>query len=215
MKGLNFSIFTIGHKTHPIAFRLPLTHKWQGMWYANKKEFAALLLEDLRLRPFIEQRLKNAGVGRVEIERAANLIKIRIFVVRPGLVIGRGGRGMETLKLELTKLTAGKIKNIDVVEIKVPDLWAKLVALGIVAQIERRYPFKRAVTQALEKVMAAGAKGVKVEIGGRLAGAQRARTIKKVLGVVSPSTLRADVDFAGAFAQTKFGTIGVKVWINK
>lgn len=205
----------MGHKTHPIAFRLPLTRKWQGMWYANKKGFAALLLEDLKIRSFVEKKLKNAGIGRVEIERTANLIKIRIFVIKPGLVIGRGGRGMETLKQELMKLTSGKLKNIDVVEIKTPDLWANLIASGIAGQIERRYPHKRAVSQALEKVMAAGARGIKVEIGGRLGGAEIARSEKKTLGVVSVSTLQAEVDFGKATAQTKFGTIGIKTWINK
>lgn len=204
----------MGQKTHPIGFRLALDKNWQSTWH-NDKRFKDLLHEDLKLRKFLQDYLKSAGLSRVEILRKINETEININVAKPGLVIGRGGVKIEELKKELIKFISGKLK-LNVIEVKKPMLSAKLVAEGIANQISRRYPYKRAVSQTIDKVVEAGAKGVKIEVSGVLGGPSSiARTERKVVGSIPASTLKSNVDFNTQVAATHYGTIGVKVWIYK
>lgn len=204
----------MGHKTHPLGLRLALTKKWSSNWFDSKR-FVDLLHEDLQLRDFITKKLKNAGCQSVDIERSVNELTITVHVAKPGMAIGRGGAGSELLKKEIeSRLMEGeKLRKLDIVEVRKPDLSAALVARNVADMIERRMAPRRAVSIASERTMSAGAKGVKIIVSGRLNGADIARSEKKAIGSIPSHTLRADIDFASDVAVTGYGTIGVKVWV--
>ena len=211
----------MGNKIHPIGFRLGPVYTWTSRWFADKKRYQDLLLEDIRLRKALMARLKTAGVARVEIERSINRVALTIFVSRPGIVIGRGGTGMEELKkfilIKLLKIKADD-KNAPKVDIRVepvkePNLDAYLVAQSISDALIKRLPAKRILKQAVEKVMAAGAKGVRVRLGGRIGGAEIARIEHEQAGIVPLSSVKEKIDFAATPAYTRSGYVGIKVWI--
>jgi small subunit ribosomal protein S3 len=204
----------MGQKTSPIGFRLAVRKRWRSTWFASKKEFAPLIAEDKRIRDFLMTKPACAGSSQIAIKRMSGKIEVTIHSARPGLVIGKKGAEIEMLKQQLKKLT-GKEVWIEVEEIKRPDLDAKLVADGIAKQIERRIPFRRALKKAIQSTMDAGAAGVKVQIAGRVGGAEIARTEWYKEGRVPLHTLRADIDYAMGRAETTYGSIGVKVWINR
>lgn len=204
----------MGQKVHPYGFRLGVIKDWKGRWYANKKEYADLLHEDLLIRHYIKQRFFTAGVSTIELERAANRAKVIIHTARPGMVIGKGGQEVDRVRRELEAMT-GKQVQINIVEIKVPELDAQLVAENIAFQLQRRVSFRRAMRQAQQRTMRAGALGVKIRVSGRLGGAEIARTEWTPEGSVPLHTLRADIDYGFAEAKTTYGQIGVKVWIYK
>lgn len=197
-----------------MGLRLGIIKDWDGRWYANKKSYQEFLHEDLKIRRYIKKKLYAAGISRVEIERAANRVKVTIFTARPGMVIGRGGTEVDKLRKELETMS-GKQVQVNIQEIKGVDLDAQLVAESIAAQIERRISFRRAMKQALTRAMKAGAEGVRMKVGGRLNGAEIARTEGYSEGKVPLHTLRADIDYGFAEADTTAGKIGVKVWIYK
>lgn len=215
----------MGNKVNPLGFRLAIDKNWHSLWFAaDKKTYQKNLLEDFKIRRFLEEKLKMAGLAKVQIERLINKLKITLYVSRPGMVIGRGGSGLELLKKELCKLVSipDPEKNLeleDVVEVKQPDLSAVLVAQRIAEQLEKRLPYRRVVTKAIERVMAAGAKGIKVVLTGRVAGAEIARREtfgdQGKTGTIPAQTLRADIDYASCPAFTRSGYVGVKVWIYK
>ncbi|MFS8582353.1 MAG: 30S ribosomal protein S3, partial [Limnochordales bacterium] len=194
----------MGQKVHPYGLRLGIIRDWQGRWYANKREYADLLHEDLELRKHIKERFYTAGVSRVEIERAANRVKLTIHAARPGMVIGKGGAEVDRLRKDLEQMT-GKQIQINIIEIKVPELDAQLVAENIAFQLERRIAFRRAMRQAMQRAMRLGAQGIKVMVAGRLAGAEIARTEWAPEGSIPLQTLRADVDYGFAEAHTTYG----------
>ena len=204
----------MGQKVHPKGLRIGIIRDWDSRWFANKKNFAELLAEDVRLRDYIKKNLKDTGVSRIEIERAANRVKITIHTAKPGMVIGRGGTGVDKLRLQLEQLT-GRQVHVNIVEVRQPDLDAQLVAENIASQLERRISFRRAMKQSMARTMRQGAKGVKVMVSGRLGGAEMSRTEWSAEGSVPLHTLRADIDYGFAEAYTTFGQIGVKVWIYK
>ncbi|OGY25754.1 MAG: 30S ribosomal protein S3 [Candidatus Woykebacteria bacterium RIFCSPHIGHO2_01_FULL_39_12] len=205
----------MGQKVNPIAFRLSQVKNWQSKWFANKRRYKELLLEDIQIRDKIMSNLRHAGVANVEIERSVNQITINIHVSRPGIVIGRSGTGIEEIKKNLEKFINQKLK-INVIEIKNPDLSAFLVARSIADQIEKRFPIKRVMARTAERVKSAGAVGVKIVCSGRIDGAEIARREKLVIGSVPLQTLRSNIDFAVVPAKTvTAGVVGVKVWINK
>lgn len=206
----------MGHKTNPIGLRLGITTDWRSRWFADKKTYGKMVLEDLKIRNYLKKKLRPSGLKVVEIERSVNEVTITVKVSRPGVVIGRGGTGAESIKDELKKLTSSKL-SFNVEEVKIPEIEASLVADNIASQIERRIPYKRAVRMAMDAAMNKGAKGVKVRVAGLLSGANtigRSETFP-TLGSVPAQTLRADVDFAAVDAKTVYGIIGVKVWIYK
>jgi len=203
----------VGQKVSPIGFRLGIIKDWEAKWYADKN-YTEQLHEDLQIRKAIAKQLDNAGVSRVEIERAANRVRISIHTAKPGIVIGKGGAGVEDLRKQLEKLT-GKQVHINIVEIKNPELDAALVAENIAVQLSKRVAFRRAMKQAVFRTMRAGAKGIKVMVSGRLGGAEIARTESYHEGTVPLQTLRADIDYGFVEAHTTYGRIGVKVWIYK
>lgn len=204
----------MGQKVHPYGLRLGIVRDWQSRWFANKREYADLLHEDLKLRQHIKERFYTAGVSRIEIERAANRVKLTIHAARPGMVIGKGGAEVDRLRKDLEKET-GKQIQINIIEIKMPELDAQLVAENIAFQLERRIAFRRAMRQAMQRTMRLGAQGIKVMVSGRLGGAEIARTEWAPEGSIPLQTLRADVDYGFAEAHTTYGRIGVKVWIYK
>ncbi|EHL2487368.1 30S ribosomal protein S3 [Enterococcus faecalis] len=203
----------MGQKVHPIGMRVGIIRDWDAKWYAEK-EYAEFLHEDLRIRKFIATKLADAAVSTIEIERAANRVNISIHTAKPGMVIGKGGSEVENLRKELNKLT-GKRVHINIVEIKKPDLDAKLVGEGIARQLENRVAFRRAQKQAIQRAMRAGAKGIKTQVSGRLNGADIARSEGYSEGTVPLHTLRADIDYAWEEADTTYGKLGVKVWIYR
>ena len=203
----------MGQKVHPIGMRVGIIRDWDAKWYAEK-EYAEFLHEDLRIRKFIATKLADAAVSTIEIERAANRVNISIHTAKPGMVIGKGGSEVENLRKELNKLT-GKRIHINIVEIKKPDLDAKLVGEGIARQLENRVAFRRAQKQAIQRAMRAGAKGIKTQVSGRLNGADIARSEGYSEGTVPLHTLRADIDYAWEEADTTYGKLGVKVWIYR
>ena len=203
----------MGQKVHPIGMRVGIIRDWDAKWYAEK-EYAEFLHEDLRIRKFIATKLADAAVSTIEIERAANRVNISIHTAKPGMVIGKGGSEVENLRKELNKLT-GKRVHINIVEIKKPDLDAKLVGEGIARQLENRVAFRRAQKQAIQRAMRAGAKGLKTQVSGRLNGADIARSEGYSEGTVPLHTLRADIDYAWEEADTTYGKLGVKVWIYR
>ena len=203
----------MGQKVHPIGMRVGIIREWDAKWYAEK-EYAEFLHEDLKIRKFIASKLADAAVSTVEIERAANRVNISIHTAKPGMVIGKGGSEVENLRKELNSLT-GKRVHINIVEIKKPDLDAKLVGEGIARQLENRVAFRRAQKQAIQRTMRSGAKGIKTQVSGRLNGADIARSEGYSEGTVPLHTLRADIDYAWEEADTTYGKLGVKVWIYR
>lgn len=204
----------MGQKTSPIGFRLVRNKRWRSSWFANKQEFGTLLGEDHVIRKYLLLKPCCSGTSQLTIKRMSGKIEVTIHTARPGLVIGKKGAEIDVLKQELKKLT-GKEIWIEVDEIKRPDLDAKLVADGIARQLERRIPFRRVMKKAIQASMAAGAAGVKVSVAGRIGGAEIARTEWYKEGRIPLHTLRADIDYAMGRAETTYGSIGVKVWINK
>ncbi|MBT2583573.1 30S ribosomal protein S3 [Planococcus sp. ISL-109] len=203
----------MGQKIHPIGMRIGIIRDWESKWYAEK-DYATLLHEDLKIRGYIETRLKEASVSRIEIERAANRVNVTIHTAKPGMVIGKGGSEVEVLRTQLNSVT-GKRVHINIVEIKRADLDAKLVAEGIARQLENRASFRRAQKQTIQRTMRSGAKGIKTQVSGRLGGADIARSEHYSEGTVPLHTLRADIDYAHAEADTTYGKLGVKVWIYR
>ena len=203
----------MGQKVHPIGMRVGIIRDWDAKWYAEK-EYAEFLHEDLRIRKFISTKLADAAVSTIEIERATGRVNISIHTAKPGMVIGKGGSEVENLRKDLNKLT-GKRIHINIVEIKKPDLDAKLVGEGIARQLENRVAFRRAQKQAIQRSMRSGAKGIKTQVSGRLNGADIARSEGYSEGTVPLHTLRADIDYAWEEADTTYGKLGVKVWIYR
>lgn len=204
----------MGQKVNPHGLRVGIIKDWDSKWYANKKDFSNLLIEDNKIREYIKTKLYAAGIAKVEIERAANRVKVSISTGKPGMVIGRGGVGVEELRAELEKLT-GKSVVVNVEEIKNLDMDAVLVAESIAEALERRISFRRAMKQAIQRTMRAGAKGIKTAVSGRLGGADMARTEGYSEGTIPLQTLRADIDYGFAEADTTYGKLGVKVWLYK
>ena len=203
----------MGQKVNPNGLRVGVIRDWESKWYAGK-DYAELLHEDIKIREYIEQRLKDGAVSKVEIERAANRINISISTAKPGMVIGKGGSEVEALRKSLNQLT-GKRVHINIVEVKRADLDAKLVAENIARQLENRVSFRRVQKQAIQRAMRAGAKGVRTQVSGRLGGADMARAEHYSEGTVPLHTLRADIDYGTAEADTTYGKLGVKVWIYR
>ena len=202
----------MGQKVHPTGFRLGVNKTWRSRWYAEK-EYAGLLHEDLALKKDLKKRFAHAGVSRVEIERAANKLKITIFTSRPGIIIGRKGQEVDKLKQEIQKRT-GKEVFINIQEILKPELDAQLVSESVALQLEKRIAFRRAMRKAEEAAIRFGAKGFKIKVSGRLNGAEIARTEDYLSGQMPLQTIRANVDYGFAEAHTTYGVIGVKVWVN-
>lgn len=203
----------MGQKISPVGFRIGVIKDWNSRWYAEK-DYQQLLHEDLQVRDFIKKELEGSGISNIEIGRAASNLRVTIHTAKPGMVIGKGGSGVDKLRRDLEKKTGKKV-HINIVEIKVPELDAYLVAESIAQQLSRRIAFRRAMKQAIFRTMKAGAKGIKVMCKGRLAGAEMARTEKFHEGTVPLQTLRADIDYGFVEAHTTYGRIGVKVWIYK
>ncbi len=203
----------MGHKVSPVSFRLQINKNWQSRWFA-KKGYADMLHEDITIRQYILNEMGvKAGIAKVEIERNANQVSVIIHTSRPGVVIGRGGAGATELKTKISKLTKGRIKDINIMEIRKPEANAKLLADSITQQLEKRIPFKRAMKQAIEKASKEGVQGVKVMISGRLNGAEIARKEHALKGKIPLATLDADIDYGYSRAKTTYGILGVKVWI--
>lgn len=209
----------MGNKVNPISFRLGVTKDWKSRWFGGAKNYQKNLLEDLKIRQYLLKKLRLAGISSVEIERSIHKVKLIVWVSRPGVVIGRGGSGLEELKKELVKLVTipNPEKNMEIVaqELKVPDLSAYFVAERVAEQIVKRMPPRRVILKMADRVMGAGAKGVKIGLAGRINGAEIARKQKVVEGKVPLSTLRADIDYASFPALTRSGYVGVKVWIYR
>jgi small subunit ribosomal protein S3 len=203
----------MGQKTHPKGFRLGITETWDSRWFA-KREYADNLQQDIRIRDFLKKRLQHAGVPKIEIERAANKVKVNIHTARPGIVIGKKGVEIEKLKREVQQI-AGKDSFLEIHEIRRPDLDAQLVAENIAMQLVRRIMFRRAMKESVARAMRMGAQGIRVQCGGRLGGHEIARTEWYREGRVPLHTLRADVQYGLAEAKTTFGVIGVKVWVYR
>lgn len=203
----------MGQKTHPLGMRLGIIKDWDAKWYAEK-DYAKLVQEDMKIRKQVKKKFYNSGVARIEIERAANMVKITIHTAKPGMVIGKGGTMVDEFRKELETKT-GRQVSINIVEVKKPDVEAQLIAESIASQLERRISFRRAMRQAKQRAMRSGALGIKIAVSGRLGGADIARTEWTPEGSVPLQTLRADIDYGFAEAYTTYGLIGVKVWIYK
>ncbi|TEB13539.1 30S ribosomal protein S3 [Pelotomaculum sp. FP] len=204
----------MGQKVNPKGLRIGIIRDWDSKWFADKKNYSNLLVEDVKIRKYIKKKLYAAGISKVQIERAANRLKISIHTAKPGIVIGRGGTEVENLRKQLESLT-GKQVGVNIVEVKQAELDAQLVAENVASQLEKRIAFRRAMKQVVSRSMKMGAKGIKVSCGGRLAGAEIARTEWYSEGKVPLHTLRADIDYGSAEATTTYGKIGIKVWIYK
>ncbi|HEX9817738.1 MAG TPA: 30S ribosomal protein S3 [Patescibacteria group bacterium] len=212
----------MGQKVHPTNFRLGGIFSWKSRWFAKPEEYSDKVLEDYHLRDYFHKKLHNAGLVRVDIERSISKMRIVLHVSRPGVVIGKGGANLEEVKKEVEKLlNTSKVKkeqvhvDLKVEEVKNPDLSARLVTERIISQLIGRYPHRRAINQALEKVMAAGAKGIKIQLAGRIGGAEISRREKYFKGSIPTQTLRANIDYFEAPAKTRSGFVGIKVWIYK
>lgn len=205
----------MGQKVNPIGFRLGTTKTWSSKWYAGKKDYAANVMEDVRIRKYIQKKFDAAGIARVEIERAAKNLTVNIYSSRPGIIIGKKGAGAESLKEELVRIC--KIQSgepvLNVFEVKKPDQEATLLADSVRQQLERRVSFRRAMKKVIGQAIKAGAKGVKIQCSGRLGGADMSRTERYMEGRVPLHTLRADIDYGTAEAFTTFGLTGIKVWV--
>ncbi|RMH81152.1 MAG: 30S ribosomal protein S3 [Acidobacteria bacterium] len=205
----------MGQKTHPIGFRVGVIRDWTSKWFAGKRDYTQYLHEDIRIKDYIKKRYASAGISKVIVERASDNVKVRILSARPGIIIGRKGAEVEQLKKDIEYITGGKHVVITVDEVRVPELDAQLVAEEIALQIERRVSHRRAMKRAIDNAFKAGAKGVKVQVKGRIGGAELARAEWFLVGRMPLQTLRADVDYGFATAQTKYGVLGIKVWIYK
>ena len=205
----------MGQKVNPISMRLQLNKDWRSKWFATRKDYASYLKDDLSVRRMVAKNLgSRASINKVDIERSPNLVTVTITTAKPGVVIGRGGQGAQELKAAIEKVYKVPVRvNID--EIKKSELYAKLVAENIAHQLERRMSFRRAIKSSAAATMRAGALGIRIQVAGRLNGAEMSRTEKEVAGSVPLHTIRADIDYAGVTAQTQAGIIGVKVWIYK
>ncbi len=204
----------MGQKMHPHGLRIGVIKDWDSKWYADNKHYSDYLVEDHKIREYVKKKLFVSGISKVVIERTTKLVKVNVYTAKPGLVIGKGGTLVETLKTELQKMI-GKDVKIDIIEVKDLDTNAQLVAESICAQLEKRVSFRRAMKQAMAKAMKAGALGIKTSVSGRLAGADMARTEFYKEGTIPLQTLRADIDYGFYEADTTYGKIGVKVWIYK
>ena len=204
----------MGQKVHPIGIRLGISKPWNARWYAEKRDFSDQLIKDIKVRAFLRKELTNASVSRIEIERPAKNARITIHTARPGIVIGKKGEDIERLKQIITKMM-GVPTHVNVAEIRKPELDADLIAQGIASQLERRIMFRRAMKRAVSSAMRLGALGIKVAVGGRLNGAEIARTEWYREGRVPLHTFRANVDYATGKAHTTYGVIGIKVWVYK
>jgi small subunit ribosomal protein S3 len=203
----------VGQKVNPHGLRVGVIKGWSAKWYANKKNFADNLIEDNQIRKFVKKELFSAGISKIEIERAAKRVKLNIYTAKPGVVIGKGGAGIESLKNKLLQFVNGKNVLINIVEVKSAEADAQLMAENIAAQLEKRISFRRAMKQTMQRAMKHGIKGVKTACAGRLGGAEIARTEHYHEGTIPLQTLRADIDYGFAEADTTYGKIGVKVWI--
>ena len=204
----------MGQKMHPHGLRVGVIKDWNSKWYADSKNFSDYLIEDYKIRELLKKKLFAAGISKIEIERTAKIVRINVYAAKPGLVIGKGGNLAETTKVEVQKMI-GKEVSLNIVEVKDIDLDAQLVAENICAQLEKRISFRRAMKQAMQKTMKAGALGIKTSVSGRLGGADMARTEFYKEGTIPLQTLRADIDYGFYEADTTYGKIGVKVWIYK
>jgi small subunit ribosomal protein S3 len=206
----------MGQKVNPISMRVQITKDWKSKWFTSKREFADFLNQDIEARDYIESRYVNGSIiGDIRIERSGGEILVTVHTSKPGIVIGRGGSGSQEMAAKLAQIFGTKNVRINIVEIKRSEMSAKLVAENIASQLQRRIPFRRAMKFAASSTMRAGAKGIKIELGGRLNGAEMARREKESQGSVPLHTLRSDIDYHQATAKTQAGTIGVKVWIYK
>ena len=205
----------MGQKVNPHGLRVGINAGWSSQWFADKKDFAKFIKEDNVIRTFIKNKYKNCAISKVLIERGENKVNITLQTAKPGIVIGQKGAGVEALKKNVEKLTSAKKVNVNIVEVKNPDLDAKLVAESIAAQLEKRAQFRRVMKAAMQRVMRAGATGVKTMVSGRLDGAEIARSEHYHEGSLPLQTLRANIDYACVEAHTTFGVLGVKVWIYK
>jgi len=203
----------VGQKVNPVGLRIGVIRDWESKWFAGK-DYSTLLHEDIKIREYISKRLNDASVSKIEIERAANRVNVTIHTAKPGMVIGKGGTEVEALRKALNQLT-GKRVHINILEIKKADLDAKLVAENIARQLENRISFRRAQKQTIQRAMRAGAQGIKTQVSGRLGGADIARAEHYSEGTVPLHTLRADIDYGTAEADTTYGKLGVKVWIYR
>ncbi|CDD27098.1 MAG: 30S ribosomal protein S3 [Clostridia bacterium] len=204
----------MGQKMHPHGLRVGVIKDWNSKWYADSKNFSDYLVEDHKIREYVKKKLFVSGISKIEIERTPKFVKVNVYTAKPGLVIGKGGNYAETLKNELVKMI-NKDVNLNIVEVKNIDTDAQLVAENIANQLERRISFRRAMKQCMQKSMKAGALGIKTAVSGRLGGADMARTEFYKEGTIPLQTLRADIDYGFAEADTTYGKIGVKVWIYK
>ncbi|SHK31888.1 30S ribosomal protein S3 [Thermocrinis minervae] len=205
----------MGQKTHPIGFRLGIIKDWQSKWFEKKQRYTTFLHQDIKIREYIKERYASAGISKVIIERLAGVIKVRIQAARPGIIIGRRGAEVEQLKKDIENIAKTKDITISVEEVRTPELDAQLVAEEIALQIERRVSHRRAMKRAIDNAIKAGAKGVKVQVKGRIGGAELARAEWFLVGRMPLQTLRADIDYGYARAYTKYGVLGIKVWIYK
>lgn len=204
----------MGQKVNPNGFRVGVIRDWNTRWYASKKEFADYLIEDKKIRDHLKKVHYGASVSKIDIERAANKVTVSIHTARPGMLIGKGGVGVEAIKADVSRLV-GKPVNVNILEVRSPDSNAQLVAESIAAQLEKRISFRRAMKQAMGRAMKAGAKGVKIKCSGRLGGAEIARSEGYHDGSIPLQTMRADIEYGFTEAHTTYGRIGVKVWIYK
>ena len=204
----------MGQKVNPKGFRVGVIKDWDARWYANKKDFKHFLYEDYKLRRFMKEKLYAAGVSKIDIERTGGRIRVNVFTAKPGIVIGRGGQEVEVLRKELENMTGKKV-SVNITEVKRPELDAQLVAESVASSLERRIAFRRAMKQTVTRTRRMGGEGIKIMCSGRLAGAEIARTEWYAEGKVPLHTLRADIDYGFAEANTAYGKIGVKVWIYK
>ena len=204
----------MGQKVNPHGLRVGVIKDWSSRWYAKDKDFGDLLVEDYNLRKTLKNRLKSAGVPKIEIERDASKVRLHIYCAKPGMVIGKGGAEIDKLRLDCEKMLKKPVL-INIVEVKSPDLDAKLISENIASQLERRVSFRRAMKQSIGRAMRFGAKGIKVQVSGRLGGAEIARSERYHEGTIPLQTLRADIDYGFSEANTTYGKIGVKVWLYK
>ena len=204
----------MGQKVNPHGVRVGVIKDWDSKWYANSKDFSNYLVEDYNIRKMLKKKLYASGISKIEIERTPKFVKVNVFTAKPGIVIGKGGAGAESIKADLQKMI-NKDVNLNIVEVKDIDTNAQLVAENIAGQLERRISFRRAMKQCMQKTMKAGALGIKTAVSGRLGGADMARTEFYKEGTIPLQTLRADIDYGFAEADTTYGKIGVKVWIYK
>ncbi|AKN32972.1 30S ribosomal protein S3 [Clostridium carboxidivorans P7] len=205
----------MGQKVHPHGLRVGVIKDWDAKWYANKKNFADNLVEDNKIREFVKAKTAAAGVSKIQIERAAKRVKLNIFTAKPGMVIGKGGSGINALKASLQKIITDKNILINIVEVKSAEGDAQLMAESVAQQLEKRISFRRAMKQTIQRAMKTGVKGVKTSCSGRLGGAEIARTEQYHEGTIPLQTLRADIDYGFAEADTTYGKIGVKVWVYR